>query len=191
MTKNAALPGARKSKGLTLIEFMIVVILLAIVAVTALPKFTYLTKEAQLAATRAIAGGLTDAVNIAHAKWSSEQKGSTPLTLSDGTQIQPSETGWPEAAACPTCSAPEAPSGKVTAVKCQSIIANILQNPPPIKGAVINASCPVPNTTTCPTTCLEGVNYLTAEGSGSVCSYTDVNANVIRYNINTGSVTGP
>ena len=50
-----------KQSGFTLIELVIVIVIIGILAAVAIPKFTSLTGDAQLAATQGIAGALGSA----------------------------------------------------------------------------------------------------------------------------------
>lgn len=65
----------KTQSGFTLIEMVAVIIILAIVSATALPKFANLTSEARHASINGLAGGLKSAAALVKSKWLIAQSG--------------------------------------------------------------------------------------------------------------------
>ena len=90
------------SKGFTLIELVIVIVILGILAATAAPKFIDLTGDARAAVMEGVEGSVNSAADIAHAKALIEGKtgAAAPdqfITLGEGTSATQIllNHGWP------------------------------------------------------------------------------------------------
>ena len=130
----------RSQQGFTLIELVIVILLLGLLAVTALPRFLDVTDQAQEASLQGVAGGISSGVAIAKAQWVADGNSSGTAGVAvvlDGQTVYANENGWP----AKTAAATDAGFASQTAAECLEVWNFILQNPPlATTGAVTNQS---------------------------------------------------
>jgi MSHA pilin protein MshB len=163
-----------RSKGFTLIELVVVIVILGILAAVALPRFINVTKDAHESALKGAGGALASAVLLVRSQWEvNRNNGSTttPNTnvagFGDGL-VDVNASGWP--------------LGTGAALNCVQVWTNILQGSAPSVGTVSTVAAPV--------------DYV-ATTAGTTCTYTyqldpPISATTgdrIVYNSATGSVT--
>ncbi|MGJ8691088.1 MAG: prepilin-type N-terminal cleavage/methylation domain-containing protein [Thalassotalea sp.] len=85
-----------KQAGFTLIELVVVVVILGLLAVTAIPKFFDLTEQAQQANIEGMAGGFATGISLARAQWEAEGRpdnGTDNMVDYDGTILMLTNKG--------------------------------------------------------------------------------------------------
>ncbi|HET8848624.1 MAG TPA: type II secretion system protein [Marinobacter sp.] len=91
---------ARKQKGFTLIELVMVIVILGILAAFALPRFADFGGDARTASINGAAGAVRSAAAIAHSRWVANGNDSATTVALDGISVDmDTANGYPAATA--------------------------------------------------------------------------------------------
>lgn len=116
----------RKSQGFSLVELVIVIVILGVLAATALPRYLNIVDDAMDASVDGVAGGVATAVSFVRAEWEVQGRLGNQVNL-DGTLIQVDPRfGYPTGLANNS-------DGDVNTLsdnQCQQVFNHILQSAP-------------------------------------------------------------
>ena len=82
----------KSSKGFTLIELVVVIVILGILAATALPRFINLNRDAEQASFDSFVGAFRTGINLYHVRWQTQGQ---PDQAFVGFNSTPSPQGYP------------------------------------------------------------------------------------------------
>lgn len=118
----------RRSGAFTIIELVVVIVIIGILAATALPRFVDLTGDAHSAAVQGIGGAFVSGINLAHASWVAQGASAqvNSAALEGGVTIGLNDAGWPENTSA------AGGNGTVSRAECRAIWNTILTSPPSV-----------------------------------------------------------
>lgn len=114
-----------RQQGFSLIELTIVIVILGLLAATAIPRFLNVTDDAEDATIDGVAGGFATAVSFVRAQWEVDGRRNTSVIL-DGTTVNlDTRFGFPTSGTTAVNSVTS-----MTNATCQEAFTAVLQSPP-------------------------------------------------------------
>ncbi|GIU13868.1 MULTISPECIES: type II secretion system protein [unclassified Shewanella] len=110
-------------KGFSLIELVIVIVILGLLAATAIPRFLNVTDDAEDASVDGVAGGLSTAVSFVRSQWEVDGRRNNTVLLDGTTVALDTRFGYPTGQS-------NTDAKDMDEVSCQEVFDLVLQNAP-------------------------------------------------------------